>query len=413
MDIKNLVSVLEQFKLSDGQSEELQRVIYGLEDGRLVDISDVANAAKFVDDHREFAREISNILDKENRREDIISQMEQHESDVFEVVSDKEIDLIGERFEKTLSNNEGYWESYWASLDSVLDEFAKEKAAKIELNDLTSDERKELGSKYVGLIKTHYDNKNIPEAWKYWCKLYDLFEPKDNMSQEEKFDLFVAQQECVSQISDAAVYAITDYGKDKYYREQEIFQDALASVKELVNEFICEELDEDTRTLDVNSERYKEIVEALKNLCDDYFPELSDFVLGATDDDFIFRSAYDNRDYRLYYYNPDSNTHGQIVKCEMDAEQAARILAGKDYMEVLAESNQYLADINTDFFFGDLLDMVEMKHNGLYLGNDVLDACRQIVNETGKGVDALISDASERSDMCNAGKDAVFEIEKD
>lgn len=41
IDIKLLTSILEDFRLNDAQSEELQKVIYAIEDGRLVKASDI------------------------------------------------------------------------------------------------------------------------------------------------------------------------------------------------------------------------------------------------------------------------------------------------------------------------------------------------------------------------------------
>lgn len=45
IDTKNLISILEQHKLNDAQSEELQKVIYSILDGRLVEASDAQENA--------------------------------------------------------------------------------------------------------------------------------------------------------------------------------------------------------------------------------------------------------------------------------------------------------------------------------------------------------------------------------
>lgn len=41
ISLKTLTSILEQHKLTDAQSEELQKVIFGLDDGRIISSSDV------------------------------------------------------------------------------------------------------------------------------------------------------------------------------------------------------------------------------------------------------------------------------------------------------------------------------------------------------------------------------------
>lgn len=72
----------------------------------------------------------------------------------------------------------------------------------------------------VNDLKNYYSEGDIPSAYSCWCKIYELFEPKEYMNWEERKTLFSEQQKYVSQISDEAVYKITDYGREKYYREQ-------------------------------------------------------------------------------------------------------------------------------------------------------------------------------------------------
>lgn len=126
--------------------------------------------------------------------------------------------------------------------------------------------------------------------------------------------------------------------------------------------------------LDVESEEYKRAVSAIKELCSRKFPEFYESVFSNSDDNFIF-SAGDG-EFILYYYNPDSNAGGQIVECPFDTDGARRLLDGEELMDVLAENTQYLSDINTIHFFNTLLEIIESKEEGCFLGTDVLEVCK-------------------------------------
>lgn len=76
---------------------------------------------------------------------------------------------------------------------------------------------KELAQSYLDSIKESYKNGNIPDAWHYWCKLYDLYEPTKNMNDEERYKELSELLSFTNQIEDKAVYAITDYGREKEY----------------------------------------------------------------------------------------------------------------------------------------------------------------------------------------------------
>ena len=72
----------------------------------------------------------------------------------------------------------------------------------------------------VNDLKKYYNEGDIPSAYSCWCGIYDLFVPKEYMNWQERETIFKEQQKYISQISDEAVFAITDYGREKYYREQ-------------------------------------------------------------------------------------------------------------------------------------------------------------------------------------------------
>ncbi len=87
-------------------------------------------------------------------------------------------------------------------------------------------EMSDKAQKLVDDLKKYYHEGDIPSAYSCWCKIYDLFEPKEDMTWEERKTLFSEQQKYISQVSDETVYAITNYGREKYYREQGYYGDA-------------------------------------------------------------------------------------------------------------------------------------------------------------------------------------------
>ena len=70
-------------------------------------------------------RRASEIYDKENKINDIIQQMEN--SDYFSEVefSEEQLRKIADIFENKLSKNDVYLESYWDSLDTILEQLEK------------------------------------------------------------------------------------------------------------------------------------------------------------------------------------------------------------------------------------------------------------------------------------------------
>ena len=60
-------------------------------------------------------------LDREYHRDDIRSHLE-----VMEIELDVTDELI-DRFDNALGNNDGYWDSYWCTMEYVIDEYIKER----------------------------------------------------------------------------------------------------------------------------------------------------------------------------------------------------------------------------------------------------------------------------------------------
>lgn len=54
-------------------------------------------------------------------REDVLGKIEEAEMDI----SDELLDKIIRRAEKTLDNNDSYWESYWISIEYAIEETLK------------------------------------------------------------------------------------------------------------------------------------------------------------------------------------------------------------------------------------------------------------------------------------------------
>lgn len=66
-------------------------------------------------------------------------------------------------------------------------------------------------------IISNYEKGNIPQAYDCWCRLYDLYEPTQNMTEEDKYNQLQELHSLTNQVKDDAVYAITDYGREKEY----------------------------------------------------------------------------------------------------------------------------------------------------------------------------------------------------
>lgn len=84
------------------------------------------------------------------------------------------------------------------------------------------------------------------------------------------------------------------------------------------------------------------------------------------DPELIF--SYGPDDHCIYYFNPDSNAGGQIVKCPFDDDMARRIIDGEDFIDVVAERTQYLADVNHVSFFDTIEELIDDYKRGKYIG---------------------------------------------
>lgn len=70
---------------------------------------------------REECRKAYDELDREYKTEDIRGKLEEMEVELD--VTDELIDNV----EHSLGNNDGYWDSYWCTIEYVIEEYMKEK----------------------------------------------------------------------------------------------------------------------------------------------------------------------------------------------------------------------------------------------------------------------------------------------
>lgn len=165
--------------------------------------------------------------------------------------------------------------------------------------------------------------------------------------------------------------------------------------------------------LDVESDTYKEIMDMVEALCAKEFSELHEAVFGDPGaGDLIFRDRHDAESYNLFYYNPDSSYGGLIEQCPFSEEDAPQMIDNEDYMDVLAPYTHYLSDVDSEHFFNTIFELIELKQDGFYLGNDVSEVCQKIVSEKDKSVAELIGDAEERSEASekeNVSKNSEIE----
>lgn len=201
-----------------------------------------------------------------------------------------------------------------------------------------------------------------------------------------------------------------EYVREVYNNKQQDEFDMCSVIEKAVYDWLSQQ----PRTLDIHSPDYKKIVNLVEIVCNEEFPELSESVFGSNDDNFIFRDRNNPGWYNLYYYNPDSSAGGQIVQCPFNELDAAEMMVNEHFVDVLADRTQYLSDVDTEVFFDTLFELIQMKREGLYLGNNVYDVCREILAEKNKSLHEVIDNAVERSAAGVENKDSfVKDVEKE
>lgn len=73
-------------------------------------------------------------------------------------------------------------------------------------------------------IKKAYLDKDLKNAHKYWCEMYDLLDSKLNETDDEvkRYEYYKEFNSYMDKFSNDEVYDITDYGKKQAYRQMEI-----------------------------------------------------------------------------------------------------------------------------------------------------------------------------------------------
>ena len=70
----------------------------------------------------EECREIYNEIDKEFHKEDFRSRLEAMEIEF----DDSDLNALVERFDYSLGKNDSYWDSYWCTVEDVIENYTKE-----------------------------------------------------------------------------------------------------------------------------------------------------------------------------------------------------------------------------------------------------------------------------------------------
>lgn len=133
--------------------------------------------------------------------------------------------------------------------------------------------------------------------------------------------------------------------------------------------------------LDTGSPQYKEAMDMMEEICGWAFPELAAMVFDGKENDLIFREPHDSGLYVWAYYNPDSIAGGQIVENSFGAADSLRIAEAAVPAEIIDANHTYRSDVNRKEFFMTIFDMLKMKEDGYYLGDDIHDVCWEIVGE--------------------------------
>lgn len=78
----------------------------------------------------------------------------------------------------------------------------------------------------VNACKSAYKNKDMGLAYKFWCDIHDLLNKKldefDKTDDENRHKCYQEFHDYMKQFTDDEVYSITDYGKEKAYRQMEL-----------------------------------------------------------------------------------------------------------------------------------------------------------------------------------------------
>lgn len=133
--------------------------------------------------------------------------------------------------------------------------------------------------------------------------------------------------------------------------------------------------------LDTDSPQYKEAMEMLEEVCGWSFPELASMVFDGGDNDLIFKTLNEQKEYLLYCYNPAAVSGGQLFAVVFDENEARRIADAEEPIHVVADNREWMLDMGTKPFLLGILQMLEMKEEGCYLGDNIEDVCREIVGE--------------------------------
>ena len=72
---------------------------------------------------REECRKAYDELDREYKAEDIRGQQEAMEV----ILNDGDVEVLVDRVDRALGRNDGYWDSYWCTIENVVEEYIEAK----------------------------------------------------------------------------------------------------------------------------------------------------------------------------------------------------------------------------------------------------------------------------------------------
>lgn len=128
----------------------------------------------------------------------------------------------------------------------------------------------------VDKCKKAYIDKDMNLAYKFWCDIHDLLQEKldkfDKYDDENRHKCYQEFHDFMQQFADDEVYKITDYGKEKAYRQMELER----TYNILDKSIKCSELDDmkEMKSLDDFLSFYEWCI--LKSENNDYFYNIYD-----------------------------------------------------------------------------------------------------------------------------------------
>ena len=192
----------------------------------------------------------------------------------------------------------------------------------------------------VNECKRHYVNNDMKNAYKLWCDIHDLLESKlnafDKYDEANRYKCYQEFHDYMQQFSDDEVYKITDYGKQKEYRQMEL-------------ERTYSVLNKSVKLYDLTKDS------KMKSL--DEFLSFYEWCIIESDDDKNKYEIYDLQTNRVI--DDESKTLNDII---------SRVIGrAVDYETNECECDDEYIDEDILKYYEDLYDIARRYNNGLWL----------------------------------------------